>query len=274
MDELLAMLSKSSKTSDEERALESCPYTKKTQRIVSVKVDMEKFCKEKDLDYATVDKSVFPCEMEIVCSVMHPGDGDLSFGGKISFEDGKELWFTKTVDRIDVADSEKTREQTYADMLAEDTLVEKEARHVLHLLLREKRVIYAYLYYFNELRIDNTYNLRFSACAESKYVNTLRVNGKTLVSVIASLFDEMAVVVETHKLITRKTEENREKHLTIARSFHINERKKVVEKKQKQEEQTRVQLDDEAKKLAKEAADLKLMLGQKKSENAPNQDSI
>ena len=268
------MLNKRSQPSTQERLLESCEYTKKTQRKVSVNVDLEKFCKEKEIDYASVDKSVFPCELDISCSVIHDHDGDLSIGGKICFQDKKELWFTKTIDRIDAADAAKTREQTYNDMLSEDTLVEKEARHIVHLLLREKRCVYAFLYYFNEIRIDNTYNLRFTTCAKSRLINTLRVNRKTLVSAISGLFDEMAIVVENYKLLTKKSDENRNKHSAIAKSFVIDERKKVVEKKQKQEEQTRFQLDDEAKKMAKEAADLKLMLGQKKPDSAPNPDSI
>lgn len=272
MSLLSKLLGVQSEQSQESLILDSCPYTKDSERQVSFKIDLEKFCAEKEIALSSLDSTVFKDELTINSTIFH-SDGELTIIVSFLVCGDKTVAFCKTSDRLDLPSNEKTREESYADMLREDMLAEKDARHFLHLILLEKRCVLALLYGVNSLTIYNDYNVRFSSFVDMKISKDIHLKRKTLGDVVKAVFDELRYVVETNKLVTEKKAEQKSKNLEIAKRYVLEERKRQMEKKQDAEKKTRAALDNEASQRAQEAADLKAMLGQKGA-NAPKPEDI
>lgn len=272
MSLLSKLLGVQSEKSKESLILDSCPYTKDSQRELSFKVDLGKFCAEKDIALSSLDSTVFADELTIDSTIFH-SDGELTIVVSFVVCGDKNVVFCKTTDRLDSPSNEKTREESYADMLREDMQAEKDARHFLHLFLLEKRCVLALLYEVNSLTIYNDYNVRFSSIVDMKLSKDIHLKRKTLGDVVKAVFDELRYVVETNKLATEKKVEQKSKSIEIAKKYVVEERKRQLEKKQDAEKKTRASLDKEAVQRAQEAADLKAMLGQKGA-NAPKPEEI
>jgi hypothetical protein len=107
MEELLAALGiEVLHKPQKQNITELCSYTKTTERKVEIKVDLQSLCKEKNIDYKDVDKTVFVEEFTLEVE-LKKFNGELFFQTSLPLQDKKKIHFGSVVQRLDKPDAAK-----------------------------------------------------------------------------------------------------------------------------------------------------------------------
>lgn len=273
MEELLAALGiEVSHQPQKQIITELCSYTKTTERKIEIKIDLQSLCKEKNIDYKDVDKTVFVEEFTLEVE-LKKFNGELFFQTSLPLQDKKKIHFGSVVQRLDKPEVAKAASDKYKVWSDEDTYIENDIKNLLSLFLKEKLCVASVLYCVKYFVATSSFGHRFTVSAKmEKDEKTQRICSRDMESSLKQLFGCLKVHLETERLIFNSRSTAYWKQ--YAESQVAEQNKKTVEKKLRAEEEVKQRLSEEEKKRAEEAAALKLMFGRKDEDISRKTDSI